>query len=41
MWVDGDGTVTSSVADQLKSNKHSFYSMTVLQLDGSPDSYLS
>lgn len=33
--VDGDGTVTSSVADQLKSNKHSFYSMTVLQLDGS------
>lgn len=32
--VDGSGNVTSSVADQLKQNKHSFYSVTVIHPDG-------
>lgn len=32
--VDGSGNITSSVTDQLKQNKHSFYSVTVIQPDG-------
>lgn len=33
--ADGSGNITSSVAEQLKQNKHSFYSVTVIQPDGS------
>lgn len=33
--VDASGNITSSVADQLKQNRHSFYSVTVIQTDGS------
>ena len=32
--VDGSGTVTATVADQLKQNRHSFYSVTVISPDG-------
>ena len=33
--VDENGNITTSVADQLKQNRHSFYSVTVTHPDGS------